>query len=128
MIYRTPATEIGKYCAWYWQNRLMKHFESEQKVFSALFTDDDILFNTMKDDHDAISRKMQEVIDDPSYFHIERLAQIIYHHVRFEERVWFPHVEQMLNERQLSNIGIALSVHQEKHVEEWTNEFWRKRD
>ena len=127
VLYKVPAAEIGKYCAWFWDYMLKEHCEKEDALFPGLFADDDILLGTMRDDHNAIAKKMQEVIEDPSYFQIQRLAQIIYYHVRFEERVWFKHVEHTLNDSKLNEIDASLSTNKIKRKMTWQNEFWRKR-
>ena len=127
IIYNVPAATIGKYCGWFWDSMLKEHFEKEETVFPSLFAEDDTLFNTVKEDHEAIAKKIQQVSDEPSYFEIQRLAQIIYYHVRFEERAWFAHVEHLLNESQLSEIGLALATHKTTNRDvRWNNEFWKK--
>jgi hypothetical protein len=66
------------------------------------------------------------VIADPSYYELKRLADIIYYHIRFEERNFFPHVEETLNEEQLNAVGIMLSraIIQNKS---WPDEFWTRK-
>ena len=126
MIYQVPASTIGRYCAWFWEHMLREHFDKEERLFSGLMPETDLLLTNVKDDHEAIAKKMQEVIEDPWYFQIQRLAQIIYHHIRFEERNWFPHVERVLNDKELTGIGNTLSTSRIRKDVMWQNEFWRK--
>ena len=127
MIYEVPAKVIATYCEWFWNNLLKQHFEKEEKILPGLVAEDDVMMNTMRDDHDAIRRKIQEVIEDPSYFQIQRLAQILYYHIRFEERNWFVHLEKDASEEELSAVELSLGELRIKRDAQWTNEFWKKR-
>ena len=64
MIYQVPTSTIGRYCAWFWEHMLREHFEKEEKLFSGLIPETDLLLTNVKDDHEAIAKKMQEVIAD----------------------------------------------------------------
>ena len=71
------------------------------------------------------SPKIEEVIDAPAYYNLKRLAQIIYYHIRFEERDLFRHVEQAAHE-QLTGPGFHL-IDETKPAAQWTDEFWIKK-
>jgi hypothetical protein len=127
MIYQVPARVIGKYCEWFWNNMLKAHFEKEEKLFAGKLKEDDVLLNTMKDDHDAVRSKIFEVIEDPYYYQIQRLAQIIYYHIRFEERSLFAHLQELLSEYDLKSISESLTQTKMREPVKWTDEFWKKR-
>lgn len=127
MIYQIPSKVIGQYCEWFWDNMLKAHFEKEEKAFTGKLPDDDMLINTMKEDHDAIRIKMLEVIEAPDYFQIQRLAEIVYYHIRFEERSLFKHLQEKLSEYDLKSVS-ELLIHSKKiDPVKWTDEFWKKR-
>jgi hypothetical protein len=119
------AKRIARYCAWYWQNALQDHFKKEEAAFSSLLPASDFLLNTMIEDHEAIASKMEQVIDDSSYYVLQRLAQIIYYHVRFEERNLFAHIERVAP---LDKLEEAVAVLTAAHAPAatWADEFWIK--
>ncbi len=53
---------------------------------------------------------------------LARLADLVDAHVRYEERILFPHLEQNLTELQLENIGLKISDEPLKDLYE--DEFW----
>lgn len=120
-----PAKRIADYCAWYWQNELQEHFRKEEAIFSSLLPVSDFLLNTMIEDHQAIACKMEQVIDDASYYSLQRLAQILYYHVRFEERSLFKHIEQVAPLEKLEEAAALLTV-AHSPATAWQDEFWIK--
>lgn len=121
--FRIPPKRIGSYCEWTWDNIFKDHFRKEEVILSTLLPVDDVLFNTMMEDHQTIAQKMQEVIDDATYRSLERLAEIIYHHIRFEERYLFNHIEKKAPAEKLEQAAKLLSA-AINPVTMWTDEFW----
>ena len=126
MIYGVDAGTIGKYCQWFWNSQLKDHFQKEETVFPAALPEDDVLMNNMKEDHAAIQAKFDQIVNDPYYFQIQRLAQILEYHIRFEERTWFPYVERTLTPEKLDNIEKLLRSSKTKAAP-WPDEFWIRR-
>jgi hypothetical protein len=125
MAYKVPAGRIAQYCSWYWENRLRAHFQQEERLLSAVLPEGDVLLNTMKEDHQVITNKIEEVIDAPGYYNLQRLAQILYYHIRFEERDLFAHVELAAHE-QLPQAGFQL-IDEKSPPVQWADEFWIKK-
>ena len=125
IIYGIAAERIARYCEWFWSNHLKAHFRMEEDGFSKLLPPDDVLLNTMVEDHEAIRAKMEQVIDDPSYYSLKRLAQIIYYHIRFEERSLFSHAEETTSAKALEEAMHFLGHGNHKKTE-WQDEFWIK--
>lgn len=121
-----PADRIGKYCEWYRTNILEDHFTKEERTLSSLLPSSDVLLNTMKEDHQAIIEKLEQIEDDASYYSLQRLAQIIYYHIRFEERSLFPHIEQLAPSEKLEQAAKTLAA-ETKPASEWRDEFWIKK-
>jgi hypothetical protein len=119
----SPA-RLADYCNWYWTTHLQQHMYHEEKTLTKVLPIENPLMNNMIDDHSAIRIKMEQVIDDPSWESVRRLAQIIYYHVRFEERSLFPAIEKIATLDQLSQISKALE-HPESSSE-WADTFWLK--
>lgn len=125
LIYNIPAERIARYCEWFWSTNLKEHFRKEEEGFSKLLPPSDPLLLTMFDDHEAIAAKLQQVTDDPSNYLLQRLAQIIYYHIRFEERSLFTHAEEVASAETLDEVA-SLLVHDKTNATEWADEFWIK--
>lgn len=128
IIYDIKAPRIAQYCEWFWNNTLKANQEEEEKIFLEFFSREDVLMNNLLEDHDAIRTKMQEVISWPSHDNLKRLADILYYHVRFEERTFLPHVEHTLNEEQLNAVEKMLLRNSVKKSATWADEFWTRKN
>lgn len=125
IIYGISADRIARYCEWFWTTHLKSHFRMEEEGLSKILPSSDPLLNTMFDDHEAIKLKIEQAIDDPSYYSLKRLAQIIYYHIRFEERSLFTHVEEAVPAESLEEAMLFLG-HRDIKKTEWPDEFWIK--
>lgn len=116
-----PA-RIANYCSWFWDTHMQSHMAQEEATLTKVLSPDHHLMNNMIEDHAAIKTKVEQVLDDPSYDLIKRFAEIIYYHVRFEERDLFPAIERNASYNQLSQISLELENH-ETHSD-WPDAFW----
>ena len=114
---------IASYCTWYWNNHMNAHSKKEDLLLTRIISPTKQLMNNMIEDHEAIRTKIDEVMNEPSYDSLKRLADIIYYHVRFEERVLFPAIERTATPDQLD--AISFYVDDEHVTAEWQDEFWR---
>ena len=124
--YKTDLTRIAAYCEFFWETNMKDHVKKEETAVRMVLPAGHPLRTNLLEDHEAIRNKIREVTDEPSYTGLSRLAQIIYYHVRFEERTLFPHVEQVSTPRQMEELGALLS---DAHSipENWPDEFWVKK-
>lgn len=61
----------------------------------------------------------------PDYSLLAQLADLVEVHIRFEERELFPHLEKVLNEGELKDIGYALEQSVESaHPDNYPDAFW----
>lgn len=116
---------INHYVNYFWKSNLQQHFLEEETV---LFHQ---LKNSYCDDaireHKAITLLVDKIngvakLDPKAY---ADLAALVNQHIRFEERVLFPHLEKTLSASQLDRIGLALAeLHQNEVADEYADEFW----
>ena len=114
---------VVSYIKYFLDNHMALHFKEEE----------DILFQPLQDDkvHKAISDhveilKLANTVlvsgkKDLSA-KLSQLADLVDAHVRYEERILFPHLEQNLTDNQLENIGRAISDEAIKDL--YKDEFW----
>jgi hypothetical protein len=115
---------IVSYCNWFWENHLQDHFNKEEKAFTWILGTDQPLIVKMLDDHEAIRAKLTELNEAPSEAGLERLAQIITYHTRFEERELYNYIQEVATEEQLNLIAEAVAEKNER-VDEWKYAFWK---
>lgn len=109
---------MADYAKWFWEKHLLHHFKEEETL---LFQNtNDALVMQALEDH-KILEKLFYTADQNSNF--AQMATLLDNHVRFEERVLFPHLEATFSEEKLKKIGEQLSAGN-SCMEKYRDEFW----
>lgn len=118
-----PRT-VSEYVNWIWNNHLMQHFRKEEEVLVPLMPEKDELMKRMLEEHEEIEAMIliNQNIADPS--NLIMFSDKLNDHIRFEERILFPHCENILSEYQLDFILKKIDV-EAPLCGEWKNEFWK---
>ena len=120
-----PA-RIGQYVHHFWQDHLQDHFREEETIlFNAL--ENDPQCNKAVEQHRELTAAVQSLPSGISTDNLLQFAALLDEHIRFEERVLFPFLEQKLSEEQLAAIGKSLEeLHTTKTEDDYPDEFWVK--
>lgn len=89
------------------------HFKQEEEsLFPPLqkYAEAQPVLHQVKQEHDKFLELYQQVCknDGDVYTHIRVFGQLLNDHIRFEERIFFTLVEELLTEDKLAEIGIYL--------------------
>jgi hemerythrin-like domain-containing protein len=123
--YHILADRLIKYVQYFWQHHFSIHFKEEEDF---LFTPlkDEIVQKAIDDHHeiktfiDKVSLKKTGNEADT----LLELAEMVNDHVRYEERILFPHIEEKLSNEQLEKIGSQISS--EPLLDKYDDNFWTK--
>jgi len=122
---KIDASRIKKYVEYFWQNDMQTHFREEDEILFAPVNDDKVRKATV--DHQQIKELVDKVLktedQEEAYEQVRLLADVVITHVRYEERILFPHLEQTLTETQLEKIGTQLK-NQPVLTDTYEDEFW----
>ena len=112
-----PADVIGKaaYAIRFYNEELVKHFKEEEDIVIATITGMDVMLDTLANEIIAEHKELQilfTTINDAVDLsaHLEKIGNTLEQHIRKEERIFFPLVQQLCNQAQLATIEKALSV------------------
>ena len=112
-----PVEPTGKadYAIRFYQNELINHFDQEEQAvinkIKGIDADLDKLANEITEEHKELRvlfSSIKDTHDLASY--LDKLGYALQQHIRKEERVFFPLIQQVCSEKQLSEIEHALSV------------------
>jgi len=112
----------------FWNNDLEAHFNSEETVLIPALKEtafDETLTRRLLNEHFAMRsyiHSLQNGFTDISI--IEDFATLLEEHIRFEERIYFPEAEKVLNEEQLIAIGADLHENNETNCINYAVKFW----
>ena len=116
---------LGRYVDYFWSGHLKEHFLVEE---SLLFDRcQDPVCTQAKKEHGGILDQIGKIAggerDNPEAYAV--LVSILSKHIRYEERVVFPHLEQALPVSLLDEIAQHLdSEHKDDFEDNYSDEFW----
>ena len=119
------ASRITAYVVHFYEKHVELHFAEEETLLFQQLPDGDELKHRAFSEHRTLRELFKNLHDKPDYEKLNQLADLLDQHIRFEERVLFPHLEKTIPVEELEKIGKALVA--EPHVEDvWEDEFWKK--
>lgn len=122
------TARIIKYAQYFWSHHLAEHFREEETILFYPLKDE--LVQKAFEDHKEIKRQLGELTGSPAddtKKGLLHLAKLIDDHIRYEERILFPHLEKMLSDGQLEAIGKQLIAQQPSALtDDFGDQFWIK--
>lgn len=124
---QVPPDRILPYIEYFWSNHLQPHFEAEETLPFAAVQDD--LVDRAIADHKHIEQLVKTItsVEPVVLAQLNTLADALDSHIRFEERVLFPHLEKALSSEKLAWLGAQLQqIHSINEKDNYPDEFWMK--
>ena len=112
------------YIRYFFKEHMEPHFQNEENFLFKQTNDEQV--QKALDDHKEIRNHVKKVLQSPGENRsglLSMLANMVEAHVRYEERVLFPHLENVLTDDQLQLIGQELSKEDIK-PDAHEDEFW----
>ncbi len=116
---------IRKYVQYFWQKHLQSHFREEEHILFAPIKDNQV--QRAINEHKYIRLHIESLTDagKTERKSLEKIADMVDAHVRYEERELFPHLERKLSKEQLENIGnLILKYHPSSFQDQYQDPFW----
>ncbi len=126
----TSENELVSYLTYIWSEDLVHHFDQEETILippAERLTDSHKLLEEFFDHH----RRLKSLAESIKRLHINRkdyiheFTNLLEKHIRFEEKQFFPFIENQLNEDQLQTIGEYLKSQHRPGCKTWQHEFWK---
>lgn len=114
---------IRNYINFFWENHLENHFETEDASFPAL--EGTALNSQMEAEHENLRQLVKNLNSEGNYNLLLDFANALNDHIRFEERVVFPHYESTLTAKELTEIGEKIKKNSSPKEENYPDEFWK---
>lgn len=118
------TVRIKEYADHFYQSNLVKHFEDEEKFIFPVLGSDHPMIQRALAEHRRLHRLFME--DKDVLKALSLIEEELDAHIRFEERVLFPAIQQKATADELRAIE---KHHQEiEACEDWHDEFWIDRN
>jgi hemerythrin-like domain-containing protein len=118
---------IAEYIQYFANEALIDHFKEEEEILlKYLPADDTFKERTLREHGDILCRV--QLLDEPANINPESLlgiAGLLDLHIRFEEREFFPYLEQKLSADELNEVGLAIKEIHTPFNDSFSNEFWK---
>jgi hemerythrin-like domain-containing protein len=116
---------IRKYVQYFWKQHLQPHFREEENVLFAPIKDYQV--QRAVNEHKYIRLHMESLTSagNNERKSLQKIADMVDEHVRYEERELFPHLERKLSKEQLENIGNLIQKHHPSSMQDqYQDQFW----
>jgi len=118
-----PYERIRNYINYFWQESLKEHFKTEDTVLPEV--ENESLNNQMENEHREISKLIKSINQYDNMNLLADFADALQKHIRFEERMLFPHLEEYLSDKQMNEIGVLLNGIHRNEQDNYPYEFWK---
>lgn len=120
------TSRMKRYVHYFWQTHMQPHFYEEETILFVPVQDTAV--QKALNEHSDIKGQIEIIIASENIqpLQLKMLADAVDNHVRYEERELFPHLEKMLTEAQLKEIGSKLQTAANTVCnDEFADEFWK---
>lgn len=119
---------VKAYIDLYFTQEIGPHFEAEENYLLPLLKKSDSMRLKVEQQHQIIRKVLTGVrIDGTSYSEMSALAYLLEKHVRFEERVFLPYLENNSSFKSTSSSKIGPERMRVDIDQLWTDNFWEKK-
>ena len=108
--HQASSETLKHYINDFWDNSLDSHFSNEERLFLDLITDKELKQRFLKE-HKQIRDLLRDIGDSEGEIveKAKRFGSLINDHIRFEERILFPWLQENLTLAELKKIGTSLN-------------------
>ncbi|MBK0402391.1 hemerythrin domain-containing protein [Adhaeribacter sp. BT258] len=114
------------YVLYFWETGLQEHFLAEEDLLLNILPATDVQRYKILREHETV-RKLIDQIEAKTEFSeavFETLHTYLTDHIRYEERTFFPYLEQQASLEQLTKIGKHLAEEYAEPEDNFQPEFW----
>lgn len=127
---KADVSHLRDYLLYIWANDLPHHFEQEEQALIERIRDKEgsqLVVERVLAEHKRFAVLAQEVEawEGDVFEKIREFAVLLKEHVRFEERNFFPFVEENTSVEELAKIGAYLRDEHIPACKTWQPEFWK---
>lgn len=121
------AERIASYIIYFYEHDLQKHFEAEELELFPKLGKENVLQQRALYEHEAMCQLIDEIRNDTNNNKLlEKFADTLEKHIRFEERTLFDVLQNTLTEQELIALEKAHSAKPHDVSETWEDKFWNR--
>jgi len=119
-------TRIANYVLYAFDNDLRQHFKEEEELMFNKLPELDTLRKQAENEHAAIYSLVEKLRSElTNHQLLTKFAQLLQDHIRFEERVLFPHMEKTFSTADLDIVATYGGNTPGEIDAGWEDQFWQ---
>ncbi|MEO8710762.1 MAG: hemerythrin domain-containing protein [Parafilimonas sp.] len=116
---------ISDYVVFFFNNELTAHFKEEEKDLFVKLPPDDSLRKQAFAEHEKVYKMVDDIHKNKLNADLlNQFADALENHIRFEERILFNHLQQLLSEAELIKLAEEHSKREGDVDDKWDDHFW----
>lgn len=121
-----PENRIAAYVKYFFEHQLGPHFRLEEQEIFTFLPDLDPLRVEAENQHKELYRIVADLSSLETNTHglLTTFEQALEKHIRFEERKLFMHIQEQLNETELTALGSRVEACHSEEPDLWKDKFW----
>jgi hypothetical protein len=118
---------IGDYIIYFFDEELSEHFRSEEIDLFVKLSESDPLRQQAFQEHEVICDLVDKIRNDKSSKHfLQKFADELESHIRFEERILFNHIQDKVSTEELISLLVRHGKRECDIDNNWKDQFWIK--
>lgn len=119
---------LSKYILYFWEQDLLLHFHKEETILIMELPTTDTLVQQMIEEHKRLREALLAIKNNENEISlINKFVHLLEEHIRFEERILFPHIQETITldnlvEQWKEKTDVAIDIDQK-----WVDHFWNKK-
>lgn len=120
---------IASYTTYFYKNHLKPHFDAEEQYVFVLVDEKNDKRKKAESQHRRLRRLVRKLALEPDKMKITLglIEEELDMHIRFEERDFFPYIQEQQDEEGLEQLRTKLEEIHEEVPEVWDDKFWEKK-
>ena len=120
------AERISRYVLHIFEAELKPHFKGEEELLYSKISSDNELRVQAEAEHASIYKMIADLTNNNSDKELlQKFADTLESHVRFEERNMFNYLQENISESELTKIASELKAREHESDDAWTDPFWK---
>lgn len=129
LAFEVSLSRICNYLIYYVEHHMLPHFQLEELGVFPFLDEKDELRQEAEEQHEVILGIFESIKhgeQEHSANQLDQFAGSLEAHIRFEERILFEHMQDVLSPDDLQRLGEKISESHRFGDEIWEDEFWKK--
>lgn len=129
LAHTVDPIRISSYVSFFFKEDLLQHFKEEETWLFSKISKDDNLRIKAEHDHKTILGIVASINDKPNNIQLlQKLADELENHIRFEEREFFNHLQNKISNEELNHIAERMPSSNKDIDAKWNDAFWEKKN